>query len=81
MSTETHDLIIQAVLDYCTHQDKFEFKGGEESGIRSRILLSEIQKLARIRRDEIQAKRAHRRKLRNGKQGRPRKLIKNDETY
>jgi hypothetical protein len=81
MSTETHDQLIQAVLDYCLYQDRFEFKGSDESGVQTRALLGEIRRLAKIRRAEIQAKREHRRKLRNGQEGRPRKVISSDETY
>lgn len=81
MSTATHDKLIRAMLDYCTSQDKFEFKGGDDAGVRARVALGEIKKLAISRREEIQAKRAHRRKLRNGREGRPKKLISSDETY
>lgn len=81
MSTDTHDKLIRAILEYCSYQDKFEFKGGDEAGVRARVLLNDIRRLTIIRRKEIQAKREHRRKLRNGREGRPRKVISNDDTY
>jgi uncharacterized protein YggL (DUF469 family) len=81
MSTDVHDELVRAMLEYCSYQDKFEFKGGDEAGVRARVLLGEIRRLAKIRREEIQAKREHRRKLRNGREGRPRKVISTDETY
>jgi uncharacterized protein YggL (DUF469 family) len=81
MSTDTHDKLIRAMLEYCTTQDKFEFKGGDDAGVRARVALGEIKRLAKLRREEIQAKREHRRKLRNGREGRPRKVISSDETY
>lgn len=81
MSSDTHDLLVKAVLDYCTCQDKFEFKGGDEIGVKARILLGEIRRLAKIRREEIQNKKQHRKQLRNGQGGRPKKVIRSGETY
>lgn len=81
MSTETHDKLIRAILDYCKYQDKFEYKGGDEAGVRARVLLNDIRRLTINRRKEIQEKREHRRKLRNGREGRPRKVISSDDTY
>jgi uncharacterized protein YggL (DUF469 family) len=81
MSTDTHDELVRAVLEYCKNQDKFEFKGGDEAGVKARVLLGEIRRLAKIRREEIQNKKQHRRQLRNGQGGRPRKVIRSDETY
>lgn len=81
MSTKIHDELMQAVLEYCKYQDKFEFKGGDDNGVRARIALNKIRQLTINRRAEIQAKREYRRTLRNGREGRPRKVISNDETY
>jgi DNA primase catalytic subunit len=76
MATDTHDKMIEAFQNYFKWQDRFEWKGSEEAGIKARFWLAEIRRQAHIRRKEIQDKREERRKLRNGKNGRP----KND-TY
>jgi hypothetical protein len=67
----THDLLIEAMMEYCKYQDRFERKGSDEAGVKARVALNDIRKLCIQRRDEIQKKRQARRKLRNTKKGRP----------
>ena len=71
MATESHDKMIEAFQEYFKWQDRFEWRGSEEAGIKARYWLSEIRNFASERRKEIQAKRDERRKARNGKIGRP----------
>ena len=71
MATESHDKMIEAFQEYFKWQDRFEWRGSEEAGIKARYWLSEIRNFASQRRKEIQAKRDERRKARNGKIGRP----------
>jgi hypothetical protein len=78
MATEAHDKIIQLMMEYCKWQDRFEHKGSDEAGIKARNALSAIRDLAYQRRKEIQAKRAQRKKLRNGKPGPPTAITKQD---
>jgi hypothetical protein len=68
---DTHDLLIESMMEYCKYQDRFENKGGDEAGVKARVALNNIKKLCIQRRDEIQNKRIERRKLRNTKKGRP----------
>jgi hypothetical protein len=76
MTTEVHDKMIVAFQNYFKWQDRFEYIGSDEAGIKARNYLLEIHKLAKIRREEIQEKREIRKKARNGKPGRPPKLTK-----
>jgi hypothetical protein len=69
--TDTHEEIIKACQEYFKWQDRFEHRGSDEAGIKARNALLEIRKLCFQRRQEIQSKREERRKLRNGKNGRP----------
>ena len=75
MSTDSHDNMIHAFQEYFKWQTRFEYTGVDEAGIKARYWLSEIRNQASIRRTEIQNKRKDRRTARNGKTGRPRKLI------
>jgi hypothetical protein len=68
--------MIAAFQEYFKWQERFEYKGSDEAGIKARYWLSEIRNEASKRRVEIQAKREERRKARNGKVGRPPKLTK-----
>jgi uncharacterized protein YggL (DUF469 family) len=68
---DTHDLLIETMMEYCKCQDRFEHKGSDEAGVKARVALNDIRKLCIQRRDEIQKKRIERRKLRNTKKGRP----------
>ena len=68
--------MIQAFQEYFKWQDRFEYKGSDEAGIKARYWLSEIRNEASKRRVEIQTKRDERKKSRKGKIGRPPKLIK-----
>lgn len=71
MSSDTHDLMISAFQEYFKWQDRFEYRGSDEAGIKARFWLAEIRRQAHIRRKEIQDKRQERRKARNGRIGRP----------
>jgi hypothetical protein len=68
--------MIQAFQEYFKWQDRFEYKGSDEAGIKARFWLSEIRNEASKRRVEIQTKRDERKKSRKGKLGRPPKLTK-----
>jgi hypothetical protein len=76
MSTDSHDRMIKAFQEYFKWQERFEYKGSDEAGIKARYWLSEIRNEASTRRVEIQEKRRERRIARNGKNGRPPKLTK-----
>lgn len=55
--TEAHDKMIEAFQEYFKWQERFEFHGSDEAGIKARYWLSEIRNHASTRRKEIQAKR------------------------
>ncbi len=76
MTTEAHDRMIKAFQEYFKWQERFEYRGSDEAGIKARYWLSEIRNEASIRRVEIQEKRAERRAARNGRNGRPPKVTK-----
>jgi uncharacterized protein YggL (DUF469 family) len=76
MTTESHDKMIAAFQEYFKWQERFEYKGSDEAGIKARYWLSEIRNLASTRRTEIQAKREQRKLARKGQLGRPPKLTK-----
>ena len=57
MPRTTHELLVQAMMDYYNTQERFEAKGFDETGRKTRSILSDIRKLATERRNEIQAKR------------------------
>ena len=76
MSTDAHDRMIKAFQEYFKWQERFEYKGSDEAGIKARYWLSEIRNEASIRRVEIQEKRQVRKETRKGKVGRPRKITK-----
>lgn len=80
MSTESHDKMIEAFQEYFKWQDRFEYKGSDEAGIKARYWLSQIRKQASTRRNEIQDKRESRKATRNGRIGRPKKVSKTDDT-
>ena len=54
---KTHDLLVQAMMDYYNTQERFEAKGFDDTGRKARSILSDIRKLATTRRNEIQEKR------------------------
>lgn len=81
MSTESHDKIIAALLDYCRWQDRFENKGSDEAGLKARNNLAILRDMAIERRKEIQEKRKLRRKLRNAKNGRPPHITTTADDY
>jgi hypothetical protein len=76
MTTESHDKMIEAFQQYFKWQERFEYKGSDEAGIKARYWLSEIRNEASKRRVEIQEKREERRLARKGKLGRPPKVTK-----
>ena len=76
MSSESHDKMIEAFQQYFKWQERFEYKGSDEAGIKARYWLSEIRNEASKRRVEIQEKREQRKLARKGKLGRPPKLTK-----
>jgi hypothetical protein len=76
MSTDSHDRMIQAFQEYFKWQDRFEYRGSDEAGIKARYWLSEIRNEASTRRTEIQAKREQRKTARKGMVGRPPKIHK-----
>ena len=78
MSDDTHELIIKACQDYFKWQDRFEHKGSDEAGIKARNALGEVRRLCLQRRKEIQEKREQRRAARNGKNGRPFNITKDE---
>lgn len=51
----THEMIVSLFESYITENDKFE-AGNHTAGTRARKVLSEISKLAKTRRQEIQDK-------------------------
>ena len=76
MTTEAHDKMIAAFQEYFKWQERFEYKGSDEAGIKARYWLSEIRNEASTRRVEIQEKREQRKKSRKGMIGRPPKVTK-----
>jgi len=55
---DTHNLIIKACMQYIKWQTRFEYDLSVDAGKKSRFWLSEMRRLAKIRRKEIQDKRA-----------------------
>lgn len=76
MSTDSHDKMIKAFQEYFKWQERFEYRGSDEAGIKARYWLSEIRNEASIRRKEIQDKREIRKESRKGMIGRPPKVTK-----
>jgi hypothetical protein len=76
LTTEAHDKMIAAFQEYFKWQERFEYKGSDEAGIKARYWLSEIRNEASTRRVEIQEKREQRKKSRKGMIGRPPKVTK-----
>jgi hypothetical protein len=73
LTTEAHDKMIRAFQEYFKWQDRFEYRGSDEAGIKARYWLSEIRNEASTRRVEIQDKREERKAARKGMVGRPKK--------
>ena len=71
MSSDSHDRMIHAFQEYFKWQERFEYKGSGEAGIKARYWLSEIRTEASKRRVEIQEKRKLRRAARKGMRGKP----------
>ena len=53
----THDLLVQAIMDYYNMNERFEAKGFDENGRKVRSILSDIRRLCTQRRVEVQDKR------------------------
>jgi hypothetical protein len=68
--------MIAAFQEYFKWQDRFEYRGSDEAGIKARYWLSEIRNEASTRRLEIQEKREQRKESRKGMVGRPPKVTK-----
>jgi hypothetical protein len=68
--------MIEAFQEYFKWQERFEYKGSDEAGIKARYWLSEIRNQASVRRVEIQYKREARKAARKGMIGRPPKIHK-----
>ena len=68
--------MIAAFQEYFKWQERFEYKGSDEAGIKARYWLSEIRNLASTRRTEIQAKRESRKLARKGMKGKPLNITK-----
>jgi hypothetical protein len=64
----THELLVQAVMDYYNAQERFEVKGFDETGRKARVILSDIRRLATVRRHEIQEKRKLNKEKKRGQQ-------------
>ena len=69
MSSDSHDRMIHAFQEYFKWQERFEYKGSGEAGIKARYWLSEIRTEASIIRVEIQDKRKAQRESRKGMRG------------
>ena len=69
MTTEAHDKLIAAFQEYFKWQERFEYRGSNEAGVKARFWLSEIRNEASKRRIEIQDKRKARRESRKGMRG------------
>jgi hypothetical protein len=80
MATDSHDKMIEAFQKYFKWQERFEYHGSDEAGIKARFWLSEIRNFASDRRKEIQDKRTERKESRKGQVGRPPKVSKDDGT-
>jgi hypothetical protein len=76
LTTDSHDKMIAAFQEYFKWQDRFEYRGSDEAGIKARYWLSEIRNQASTRRLEIQEKREQRKESRKGMVGRPPKVTK-----
>jgi hypothetical protein len=74
--TELHEKLMKAFLEYTKWQERFEYKGSDEAGIKARNALLAIRKLTVPRRREILEERFRRKKLRNGKPGPPTEITK-----
>jgi hypothetical protein len=53
----THEVLIQAIMDYYNTNERWEAKGFDENGRKLRSILSDIRKLCTQRRYEIQDRR------------------------
>lgn len=67
MSDDIHNLLLKTVHAYFRKNQEWENKQTHTAGIEARRLLSEIRRLASIRREEIQAVRAVKPKVKSPK--------------
>jgi hypothetical protein len=73
---DTHNKIIEAMIEYIKWHERFEYRVSEEAGIKARVALNDVRLLIKQRREEIQEKRDQRRQSRKGMKGRPPKITK-----
>jgi predicted deacetylase len=71
MSTESHDKMIEAFINYFEAQTIFDETLSRSAGRRARYWLSRIRKEALIRREEIQVVRKQLTEIREPRVGRP----------
>lgn len=57
-----HESLIKAFMEYFKHNENFRRKGAFEPSVKARHALSEIRRLAILRREEIFIKREERKK-------------------
>ncbi len=50
----THELLIQAIMDYYNANERWESKNFDETGRKVRVILSDIRRLCSTRRVEVQ---------------------------
>lgn len=67
MNEDIHNLLLKTVHAYFKKNQEWENKQTHTAGIEARRLLSEIRRLASIRREEIQAVRAVKPKVKSPK--------------
>lgn len=67
MSDDIHNRLLKTVHAYFKKNQEWENKQTHTAGIEARRLLSEIRRLASVRRDEIQAVRAEKPKIKSPK--------------
>jgi len=67
MTEDIHNLLLKTVHAYFKKNQEWETKQTHTAGIESRRLLSEIRRLASIRRNEIQAVRETKPKIKSPK--------------
>jgi len=67
MSDDIHNLLLKTVHAYFKKNQEWENRQTHVAGIEARRLLSEIRRLASIRRDEIQAVRSVKPKVKSPK--------------
>lgn len=75
MQSDSHDIIMSAIQEYCKYNDKFEFEGNEVAAKFARSALQKLHVAAKIRRSEIIVRKAYFKQVRGGKPGRPTRVL------